>query len=69
MSLWSVPDRATSILMDQLYGHLLKRRRALGPHHALREAQLHLLRSSRETLGDPRPQDWAGFVVSGLPDP
>jgi CHAT domain-containing protein len=59
VSLWSVDDRATAVLMERFYRGLLVE--GLPPAEALRQAQLALWR-------DPRWSDpfyWAGFVIEG----
>jgi CHAT domain-containing protein/tetratricopeptide (TPR) repeat protein len=59
VSLWSVDDRATAVLMERFYHGLLVG--GLPPAEALRQAQLALWR-------DPRWRDpfyWAGFVLEG----
>lgn len=59
VSLWSVEDRATAILMERFYRGLLVE--GLPSAEALRQAQLTLWR-------DPRWRDpfyWAGFVIEG----
>ncbi len=63
MSLWSIPDAETRVLMDEVY------RRHLGrwadpPPAALREAQLALLAAQRAE-GTPHPYAWAAFIMSG----
>jgi len=63
MSLWSIPDQATSALMAGMYEHLLKRRGS-SPSESLRQAQLGILAEQREA-GAVWPQAWAAFVVSG----
>lgn len=65
MSLWSVPDAATERLMDAFYGRLLRKRRPLPVPEALREAQLDLLRDSRDDWGHGDPGTWAAFVAGG----
>ncbi|MFL6201149.1 MAG: CHAT domain-containing protein [Thermoanaerobaculia bacterium] len=58
-SLWSVDDRATSVLMERFYGHMISGR--LSPAEALRQAQIDMSR-------DPRwrsPYYWAGFSLQG----
>jgi len=67
MSLWSVPDDATSRLMTDLYSALTRGRRRLAPSEALREAQLVLLAHNREAFGEAYPIDWGGFITSGRP--
>lgn len=59
-SLWAVDDRFTRDLMVQFHrAHA----RSGNPAGALREAQLHLLRSNDETLRSPAA--WAGFRYAG----
>ena len=65
MSLWAVPDEATSMLMHDLYEGLLRRRSPLGPTDALREAQLAMIARNRSQYGDARPADWAAFTAAG----
>ncbi|HSC16241.1 MAG TPA: CHAT domain-containing protein [Gammaproteobacteria bacterium] len=58
-SLWRVPDRATSELMQRFYDHLL--RDGLRPADALRQAQLSI-------AAEPRwsdPYYWSAFVLLG----
>lgn len=58
-SLWSVDDRATSVLMKRFYEHMISDR--MSPAAALRQAQI-------EMSGDPRwssPYHWAGFSLQG----
>ncbi len=60
VSLWSVPDEATALLMQSFYGGLLQNP-PLGKAEALRQAQ-EKLRS------DPRfadPANWAAWVLVG----
>jgi len=66
MSLWSVPDTATSELMEGFYKRVLRRRKPMAPGDAMREAQLEMLQRNREAhSGDGRPGSWAAFVVAG----
>jgi CHAT domain-containing protein len=61
MSLWEVPDRETSMIMESFYRHL---RSGLPKDQALQQAKLDYL---SQTL-DPalkHPYYWAGFVLSG----
>ena len=69
LSLWSVPDEGTAALMAQFYAGLLRRRAALSPVDALRQAQLQLLDRNREQFGEAKPSEWAAFVVTGRPGP
>jgi CHAT domain-containing protein/Tfp pilus assembly protein PilF len=59
VSLWSVEDRATAVLMERFYRGLLVD--GLPPAEALRQAQLALWRDPRWSA----PFYWAGFVVEG----
>ncbi|HUA64113.1 MAG TPA: CHAT domain-containing protein [Verrucomicrobiae bacterium] len=76
-TLWDVPDQPTSQLMDVLYQSLDKGAKD-GKAGALRDAQLHLLRSLRKgqvvattpfgKLALPEdPVFWAGYVLIGEP--
>ncbi|MBI5607367.1 MAG: CHAT domain-containing protein, partial [Deltaproteobacteria bacterium] len=58
VSLWSVPDEPTSILMDSFYRGL---RAGLAPAEALRAAQA----ATRAKF--PAPTAWAGFELVGEP--
>jgi CHAT domain-containing protein len=58
-SLWSVDDRATSVLMQRFYRQMISG--GLSPAAALRQAQIEMLR-------EPRwhdPYFWAGFSLQG----
>lgn len=73
-SLWKVPDRATSVLMQRFYENRWKRE--MSQLDALREAQIWMLhdrgnrglildddaKTSPETIP---PYFWAAFVLSG----
>lgn len=59
VSLWSVDDRATAVLMERFYRGLLVG--GLPPAEALRQAQLALWRDRRWSA----PFYWAGFVMEG----
>jgi CHAT domain-containing protein len=59
VSLWSVDDRATAVLMERFYHGLLVG--GLPPAEALRQAQLALWRERRWSA----PFYWAGFVLEG----
>lgn len=59
VSLWPVSDEGTAELMSRMYRQMLKR--GLSPASALRNAQLHLLRSQRYSS----PYYWALFVLQG----
>lgn len=64
-SLWQVPDDATRELMTEFYARLW---RGESKELALRGAQHELLRASRDRYGDPRPESWGAFVLSGAAD-
>ena len=57
MSLWKVPDQATSILMTSFYEHLLKGKDA---RTSLKEAQKYLM---SQNVSYRNPYYWAAFVV------
>ena len=57
MSLWKIPDQATSILMTSFYEHLLQGKDA---RTSLKEAQKHLM---NQNDGYRNPYYWAAFVV------
>lgn len=62
LSLWNLPDRTTTRLMEGYYARL---RRGLGRSEAMRAVQL-------AALGDgemSHPGIWAAFIVSGNPAP
>lgn len=59
-SLWSVEDRATSLLMESFYRHL---REGLGKAEALQAAQAELRRQPAYR----HPYYWAAFVLTGDP--
>jgi CHAT domain-containing protein len=58
MSLWSVSDRATQMLMENFYARL-KRGEPRG--EALRQAQIALRRQTRYA----HPFYWASFILTG----
>jgi CHAT domain-containing protein len=59
-SLWTVADRSTALLMEQMYR--IMGRAAVGPAEALREAQFWL----RNETAYAHPYYWAAFTHSGL---
>ncbi len=58
MSLWSVSDRATQMLMEDFYARL---KRGAPRGEALRQARLQLRRQARYT----HPFYWASFILTG----
>jgi CHAT domain-containing protein len=58
-SLWKVDDRATSVLMADMYQSMLQK--GMSPAAALRAAKLHVMQDKRWSA----PYFWAGFVVQG----
>jgi CHAT domain-containing protein/tetratricopeptide (TPR) repeat protein len=58
-SLWKVDDRATAILMSDLYHSMLQD--GMSPGASLRSAKLKLMRDKRWSA----PYYWAGFVLQG----
>jgi len=65
-SLWEVSDRATADLMTRFYENLW--RHGMSKLEALRQAQLAMLTSNRETHGHARPWTWGAFVLDGAPE-
>ncbi|MFN8648123.1 MAG: CHAT domain-containing tetratricopeptide repeat protein [Gemmatimonadales bacterium] len=61
VSLWSVSDDATAILMQRFYAHWLDDRDQPTPAEALRRAQVDV----RNTPGFEAPRYWAPFMVVG----
>jgi CHAT domain-containing protein len=65
MSLWSVPDKETSQLMDGFYRRWLE---GSSKRDALRESALEVLAQSREKRGCGHPLLWGGFILAGNPN-
>jgi len=65
MSLWSIPDEQTTLLMGEFYAKYLHKRRPESPGAALRHAQLQILEQNRREHGEGRPSDWGAFIVAG----
>ncbi len=63
VSLWSVDDRATRLLMEQFYSHWLDDGDRPSKAEALRRAQNDVRTSTRFGFGDPRY--WAAFQLVG----
>jgi len=61
VSLWSVSDAATELLMKRFYSHWLDDRDDPGKAEALRRAQNEV----RQTPGFEHPRYWAGFQLVG----
>ncbi len=59
VSLWNVQDVPSAVLMKRFYSHLLANGDAA---EALRQAKLDLLQDGAHV----RPEDWAGFVLTGV---
>jgi CHAT domain-containing protein len=57
-TLWKVPDRSTSQLMETFYQGLLSQ--GVAPSAALQQAQIEMLRTSWKA-----PYYWAGFMLQG----
>jgi CHAT domain-containing protein len=68
-SLWKVPDTETEQMMTAFFGRWLK---GQGKAEALRQAQLHLIRTLRASPNAARreapPLYWAGFICHGQAD-
>ncbi|SYZ72106.1 exported hypothetical protein [Candidatus Zixiibacteriota bacterium] len=62
MSMWKVPDKQTSRLMQKFYAGWFSGKSKLD---ALRDAELELLKEARSQLGSGHPLRWAGFILSG----
>jgi len=65
MSLWQVPDRETSELMEEFYRNVLERK--MNRCQALRQAALRQMKIVKERHGYPYPLCWGGFVMVGDP--
>ncbi|UCG60432.1 MAG: CHAT domain-containing protein [Candidatus Zixiibacteriota bacterium] len=65
MSLWSVPDKETSQLMEGFYRRWLNGKTK---RDALRESALEILNQSREKRGCGHPLLWGGFILAGNPN-
>ncbi|HTQ81468.1 MAG TPA: CHAT domain-containing tetratricopeptide repeat protein [Thermoanaerobaculia bacterium] len=61
VSLWTVADSSTDVLMERLYRGLFKE--GLSPAEALRQAQISMWREPRYRS----PYHWAGFIHQGEP--
>lgn len=68
MSLWSVPDSETRDLMVRFYQNWLG---GMTKRKALAEATRAQLEDARDVTGEryPNPYYWAGFIISGVPEP
>jgi CHAT domain-containing protein/tetratricopeptide (TPR) repeat protein len=67
-ALWQVDDEATAALMTAFYDHLWCEQ--LSPPHALRAAQLELIRGDKKSskgLSFANPHFWSAFEVGGVP--
>jgi len=61
VSLWSVADRSTALLMPDFYKRLLDEKSNTAPPAAMRAAQLNLIAGKRYSA----PFYWAPFVLNG----
>ncbi|MGI8656570.1 MAG: CHAT domain-containing protein [Pyrinomonadaceae bacterium] len=61
VSLWSVADRSTALLMPDFYKRLLEGKNDIAPPAAMRAAQLDLIAKGRYSA----PFYWAPFVLNG----
>jgi CHAT domain-containing protein/tetratricopeptide (TPR) repeat protein len=64
VSIYSVPDKTTRLLMAKFYGYWAS---GLTKAAALRQAQLDLLQERRRSVGAAHPLYWGGFVLIGNP--
>lgn len=64
MSLWSIDDKSTSMIINKFYERLAQGK---SKDIALRDAKLSLIQSSDPVLSNP--YYWAGLVVVGNTDP
>jgi len=67
MSLWTVDDEATRLLMTEFYGGMFDAKDPAGVLEALRDAQLQTIRHFRDIDGEANPRLWAAFIASGDP--
>ena len=65
MSLWQVPDRETSELMEEFYRNVLERK--MNRCQALRQAALRQMKIVKKRHGYAYPLCWGGFVMVGDP--
>ena len=63
MSLWSVPDRSTSMIMKSFHTHL---KEGMNKVEALRQAKLDYL--AQADANTASPHYWGGFIYIGNPD-
>lgn len=64
MSLWSVDDQSTSVIMKNFYGSLVQGK---SKDEALREAKLEFLKNADEIKANPFY--WSGMIVIGNTEP
>ncbi len=62
-TLWSIPDRDTSVLMRQFWNNVVA---GQTPASALRQAQLAILSEARAAGTPAPPFRWAAFTLTGL---
>ena len=63
-SLWPIPMKPSSLLMQAFFENLAKKQ---GKAAALRNAHIRLIRHMRETAHNVHPALWAGFILIGDP--
>jgi CHAT domain-containing protein len=65
MSMFDIPDKATSMLMERFYDNWLS---SDSKSSALRNASLSILNERREANGAAHPLFWGGFILVGDPN-
>ena len=69
VSLWQVPDEATSILMSEFYSNMIQG--GMSKAEALRAAKLSLMKREKKignrTISYSHPFFWAPFILIGDP--
>jgi len=65
MSLWKVPDKETSEMMDNFYRNSLD---GMTKQEALHQASMKLLNNLRDRYSTAYPLLWGGFVLEGNPN-
>jgi len=65
MSMWKIPDRETSQMMESFYRNWLS---GMSKSESLRSSALQTLQICRKQRGTGHPLLWGGFVLLGNPD-